>query len=67
MNNLSKAFIIVVVCMFGLGKTNENGKYLSITTSKNVWFVTEGMGPLKSIFSLSMGLVALIRVPSGGI
>ena len=53
--------------MFGHGKTNGNREYSSIITSKYVLLVTKGTGPLKSILSLSMGLVALIREPSGGI
>ena len=53
-----KAFIIMVVCMFGHRKTNGNREYSSITTSKYILLVTEDTGPLKSILSLSMGLVA---------
>ena len=52
--------------MFG-HKTNGNCKYSSMTTSKCVLHVTENMGPLKSILSHYMGLVAFIRVFSGGL
>ena len=53
--------------MLLLGNANGNREYLSITVSKCLFLLEEGKRSLKSILSLSIGWVALVKRISGGL
>ena len=51
----------------GQGNANGNREYSSMTVSIKQFPFFDGKGPLKSIFNLSYGCVAIIKVPVLGL
>ena len=63
----NKCFFTVSVFISLQGNANGYLEYSSTKTSMNLFSEMLGMGPMKSIESLSHGLVARIRVLVGGL
>ena len=63
----SKHVLTVCADTFGHAKANGNLLYSSIIVKIYVFLELDGIGPLKSMFSLSKGCVALIRWDEGGL
>ena len=66
-NNWQRQFIIVDAVMLAQGKTKGNLEYSS-TMFRKYWFLSVvGRGPLKSMFNLSKGWVALMSEVFSGV
>jgi hypothetical protein len=64
---LSRHLITVEHWVFEHGKAKGKREYSSIIVRMYVFFVADGRGPLKSMLRRSIGCVAFMSIPSGGL